>query len=84
MYDLVPDAAIVPQTAELPEEALHALSEVLDVLPLAPWNSQPQHEADPDGALRRWPFGPDQAGHVLYLIDEEGMKIHLLFLQWLG
>lgn len=84
MYEIVPDAAIAPQVAELPEEALPAYADVVEMLQLAPWNSEPQHEADPEGAVRRWPFGADKAGQVMYLILEEQHEIHLLHVQWLG
>ncbi len=43
-----------------------------------------EHAAHPDGALRRWVFGPSGAGQVVYLIVEERHEVHLLLVQWLG
>jgi hypothetical protein len=57
---------------------------LLEVLQLTPWNGAPQHEDNPDGAVRRWTFGPGQAGQVVYLIDEQAREVHLLLVQWLG
>jgi hypothetical protein len=59
------------QLAALPDKALAAYADVLDVLQLTPWNGRPQHEANPDGAVRWWPFGPNQTGQIVYLIREE-------------
>ncbi|WP_166354312.1 hypothetical protein [Phytoactinopolyspora limicola] len=84
MYRLIPDAAVLDQLAELPNEALAAYAEILDVLQLTPWNGRPQHDANPDGAVRWWPFGPDHAGQIIYLIHEEQQEVHLLLIQWLG
>jgi len=54
------------------------------MLELTPWNGEPQHEANPDGAVRRWHFGPGQAGQLIYLIDEHEQVVHLLLVQWIG
>jgi hypothetical protein len=40
-------------------------AEVLSVLEVTPWAGRSLHEANPDGAVRRWIFGPDAAGQVL-------------------
>ncbi|WP_300010607.1 hypothetical protein [Pseudonocardia sp.] len=83
-YRIVPDESIFAQVAALPVEALAAYAQVLDVLEVAPWNGEPQHLANSDGAVRRWLFGPDEAGQVLYLIVEEPPEVHVLLVQWLG
>lgn len=72
------------QVAALPAEALDAYAEVLGVLQLEPWNGQPQHEDNPEGAVRRWLFGPGGAGQVVYLILDDRREVHLLLVQWLG
>lgn len=82
MYQIVPDPATIAQVAALPDVALDAYAEVLEVLRLTPWNGQPQHEANPEGAVRRWTFGVGQAGQVVYLITEQ--QVHLLLVQWWG
>jgi hypothetical protein len=84
VYRLVPDAATIDQVAALPLEALSAYVEVLAVLELKPWAGEPQHAAHPDGAVRRWIFGPGGAGLVVYLIAEPRREVHLLMVQWLG
>ncbi|HWR48790.1 MAG TPA: hypothetical protein VN327_14450 [Pseudonocardiaceae bacterium] len=71
MYRIIPDAAVSEQLVALPDDALAAYADVLGALEVAPWNGSPQHEANPDGAVRRWPFGPGQAGQTVYLILEE-------------
>lgn len=84
MYQIVPDSATMEQVAELPAEALAAYAELLEVLQLTPWNGRSQHEDNPDGEVRRWAFGPGQAGNVVYLILEDQREVHLLMVQWLG
>jgi hypothetical protein len=84
MYLLVPDAATFDQVAALPDHALPAYGEVLTVLELIPWAGLPQHADNPGGAVRRWTFGPDRAGQVVYLILEDHQEVHLLQVQWLG
>jgi hypothetical protein len=49
----------------LPVEALADYAQVLDVLEVAPWNGEPQNVANPEGAVRRWHFGPNGAGQVV-------------------
>lgn len=72
------------QVAALPIEVLDAYAEVLAVMELTPWNGAPQHANNPDGAVRRWVFGPGGAGQVVYLIVEDLKEVHLLLVQWLG
>lgn len=54
VYRIVPDPATVPQVAALPNEALDAYAEVLEMLQLTPWASRPQHEDNLEGAVQRW------------------------------
>jgi len=82
VYQLIADEDVLQQLAALPVEALDAYAELLTVLELTPWNGQPQHEDNPDGAVRRWAFGPGLAGHVVYLILEDQQNVHLLLIQW--
>lgn len=35
-------------------------------------------------AVRRWPFGPRDAGQVVYLVLDDQREVHLLLVQWLG
>jgi hypothetical protein len=84
MYRLVPDAATLDQVAALPVDALLAYADVLAVLELKPWAGESHHAAHPEGAMRRWLFGPEGAGQVIYLIVEDRREVHLLMVQWLG
>jgi hypothetical protein len=84
VYRIVPDEAVIEQLAALPAEALAAFANVIDVLELTPWNGEPQHEDNPDGAVRRWHFGPNRGGQLIYLIDEHEQVVHLLLVQWIG
>lgn len=68
----------------MPVEALSDYAEVLAVLELEPWSGRPQHEDNPDAAVRFWASGPDLAGQVVYLILEEQREVHLLLVQWLA
>ena len=84
MYRIVPDAAVFPQVAALPVEGLEAYAELLAALEVAPWSGPSHHAANPDGAVRRWSFGPNRAGQVVYLVLEDRREVHLLVVQWLG
>jgi hypothetical protein len=84
VYRIVPDQRTLAQVAALPRQALDDYAPLLEVLQLTPWNGTPQHEDNPDGAVRRWTFGPGRAGQVVYLILEEQREVHLLLVQWLG
>ena len=84
MYRIVPDLATITQVAALPADALDAYADVLEVLQLTPWKGPPQHEDNPEGAVRRWKFGVGQAGQVVYLILEEQQEVHLLLVQLWG
>ena len=84
MYFIVPDPATVEQVAALPIEALPSYAEILSVLELKPWSGGPQHEGNPEGAVRYWLFGPGNAGQVVYLVLEQQREVHLLLVQWLG
>jgi len=82
VYRIVPDPATLAQVAALPDEALAAYAEVLQVVALTPWNGPPQHEDNPDGAVRRWAFGPGDTGQLVYLIIEPRQEVHLVLVQW--
>jgi len=84
VYRLIPDAPTMEQVEALPEEALLSYAEVLSVLEVTPWAGRPQHEANPNGPVPRWTFGPSAAGQVIYLIVEDRLEVHLLLVQWLA
>lgn len=84
MYRLDIDPEAQEQIAALPPEAVRALAEVVAVLELAPWNGDPQHESNPTAELRRWHFGPNLAGQIVYLILERRREVHVIMVQWFG
>jgi len=77
-----PEAA--EQIAALPTEALDGYAEVLDALGRQPWSGRPQHEDNPEGAVRRWVLGPGGAGQVVYLVLEGQREVHVILVQWWG
>jgi hypothetical protein len=84
LYRLVREDSFLDEVAHLPAEALLGLQETLLAIQLTPWNGKPQHRDNPDGAVRRWLFGPGLAGQVVYLILEDQREVHLLLVQWVG
>ncbi|MGH3695519.1 MAG: hypothetical protein ACRDRX_16290 [Pseudonocardiaceae bacterium] len=84
MYGLVIYSEAREQVAALPDEALDGYAEVLGVLELAPWSGESQHKNNPDASVRRWVFGPEGAGQVIYLILEEQHEVHVILVLWLG
>lgn len=84
MYRITVYPEAQDQLSSLPDSALVAYAEVQDVLALTPWSGQPHHEANPEGAVRRWVFGKEGAGQVVYLVLEDRREVHILLIQWLG
>lgn len=84
MYRVITYPDALDQIAALPVVALAGYAEVFDALELVPWNGSPQNTSNPDGALRRWVFGPGAAGQVVYLILEDQREVHVVLVQWLG
>jgi hypothetical protein len=84
VYRVTTYGEALEQITALPDEALNGYADVLGVLELAPWSGQPQHEGNPDGAVRRWLFGPDGAGQIVYLILEDQREVHVLLVQWVS
>jgi hypothetical protein len=52
---------VSPHTAANTWCTARGTADVLGALQLTPWNGEPQHEVNPDAAVRRWAFGPDRA-----------------------
>lgn len=84
MYQIVVYPEAAEQIDALPDEALAGYAEVHAVLEVKPWAGNPHYDGNPDAEVRRWAFGPGQAGHVVYLILEEQREVHVLMVQWLG
>ncbi len=84
MYRIVVYPEAAEQIAALAADALCAYAEVLGALELAPWNGPSLHEDNPDGAVRRWDFGPGHAGQVIYLVLDERREVPVMLVQGLG
>lgn len=89
MYELVTYPEVRVQVAALPWEAKEAYLRVLvEHLQHEPWAGDPQHEDNPGGAVRRWGFGPDGAGMVVYLIldgpQHPQPTVHIAQVTWFG
>jgi hypothetical protein len=84
VYRIVVYPEAQDQIAALPDDALDAYADAHSVLETAPWNGPPLHEGNPDGAVRRWDFGPGHAGQVVYLILNEQQEVHIVLVQWFG
>ena len=82
MYRIIPDVAVFDQLAAMPDKFLAGYAELLDVLELQPWNGEPHYDKNPDGAVRRWSFGPSLAAFAVYMILEEQREIHMLTIHW--
>jgi hypothetical protein len=53
MYKIDIDPEAREQIGAVPAEALNALAETMAMLELTPWVGNPQHQDNPDGAVRR-------------------------------
>jgi hypothetical protein len=84
VYRIVVYPEAQDQILALPENALTSYADVAQVLELTPRNGLPHDDDNPDGALRRWHFGPDAAGNLVYLVLEDIQEIHIVMVQWLG
>lgn len=82
MYRIETDSAATEQIIALPDEALADYTQVLGVLELVPWNGDPLHDGNPDGAVRTLPFG--RAGLVTYLILDDQRRVDVLNVLWVG
>jgi hypothetical protein len=51
---------VLKQIAAFPVEALPFCAKVFGVLELDPWSGQPQHDGNPEGAVRPWRSWPDR------------------------
>lgn len=78
MYRVTTDHQVLEQVAALPIEALASYAELLVV----PWNGDPVHKDNPDGAVRAHAFG--RGGLVTYLILEDQRRVDVLTVQWVG
>jgi len=83
VYQILPMPEAIDQIDALPGEALASLAEVFAVLQLKPWEGEPQHKGNPDGAVRRWLFGGG-AGQLTYVILENKREVYILMVLWLG
>ncbi|WP_214404642.1 hypothetical protein [Pseudonocardia lacus] len=84
MYEIETYEDARDQLAELPREALLAYAEVLAVLEIAPWSGAPYNRAKPSSPMRRFSFGRDDLGMVVYLVLEHDRRVDVVGVYWLG
>lgn len=78
--EVYPDAR--EQIAGLPADAVPALADAMAMLGLTPWNGDPLHNDNPNGAVRTLPFG--RIGMITYLILESQRRVDVLNIVWPG
>lgn len=84
MYDLNDDD-VVDQVRALPPGARASVEELLSVIALVPWRSEPAAHDNPDGEVRFAPFSSTiGSGFVYFLILEDLNRVDLLELIWIG
>ena len=66
MYCIVPESIVLEQIAVLPAEVFAG--------ELHQWNGQPQHDGNPEGAVRRRLFGSGGVGQAEYLILKKTVR----------
>jgi hypothetical protein len=68
----------------MPAELLPYFAQLLDVLELVPWNSDPYSEALPDGIMRKLFFGPEgRMAEAIFLIVEDQQRVDILRITWI-
>ncbi|NAS21441.1 hypothetical protein GT755_07040 [Herbidospora sp. NEAU-GS84] len=76
-----PDPTAQAQIAAPPQEALHHLAGVLELIELAPWAGGPQNPGKPGGNMRIMPFG--ERGLITYVVLEPQREIYIVRVQWI-
>jgi hypothetical protein len=85
VYRIVPDDDVLDQVAELPEPALVAFRELLDVWPSSPGTDSPSTPTNPTPRSAGSASAPAPAtpARRAYLILEDRGEVHVLLVQWL-
>ena len=84
MYRIDVDDEVHDQVAALSAALIPHFLQLLDVLELVPWNSEPYNDAKPDGSMRTLVFGPPELpAQVVFLIVEDLQRVDLLRVTWL-
>lgn len=84
MYRVVTDSEVDAQVQALPDELLSYYAQLLDLLELVPWNSEPYNEAKPGGVMRKILFGPPgRAAQAIFLVLDEDQRVEIVRILWL-
>ena len=84
MYQVVTDDEVNAQVAAMPDDLLAHYAQVLDLLELAPWSSEPYTDAKPDGVMRRLSFGPPGlTAQAIFLILDRDQRVEIVRVVWL-
>jgi hypothetical protein len=84
MYQVVTDDEVNAQVEALSDELLTYHAQVLDLLEIARWNSEPYNDAKPDGVMRSLRFGPlGRTGEVIFLVLEPEQRVEIVRVHWI-
>ncbi len=84
MYQVVTDDEVNAQVAAMPDDLLAYYAQVLDLLEIAPWSSEPYTEAKPDGVMRRLQFGSTgRTAQAVFLILDREQRVEIVRVVWL-
>ena len=72
------------QIRALPTGLARQFAEVLAMLELTPWNSQPMNNDNPEGGVRQLSFGDAGDALVVFLVLEHQRRVDILRMIWLG
>ncbi|WP_157124626.1 hypothetical protein [Nocardia pseudovaccinii] len=67
----------------MPAELLGHFAELIAFLELTPGAGQPYQPSNPDGAMRKMTFGPNNEALATYVILEEQRRVVLVSLIWI-
>lgn len=82
MYEVVIYDDAKDQANALPDQALLAYFDALDVLELVPENGLLYNEKKPDG-MRVQLFGDSRQGKITYLLLSHQREVHIVSIVWL-
>jgi hypothetical protein len=84
MYRIGTDDEVNAQVEALPDELLPYYAQLLDLLELAPWHSEPYSNAKPDGVMRKMMFGPPgRMAEAIFLVLERDRRVEIVRVVWI-
>lgn len=84
MYRVFTDDEVNAQVEALPDDMLPYYGQLLDLLELVPWQSEPYNSAKPDGVMRKVLFGPsDRKAEAIFLVLELDQRVEIVRIVWI-